>query len=67
MDTNPDKCEKGIINYSPHHTKEKRRPFVLTYMHSGKAFGVTDFINPNDSNEPIQQVIVNEPILMKYI
>jgi hypothetical protein len=25
---------------------------------TGKAFGVTDFINPGELNEPVQQVLV---------
>lgn len=25
---------------------------------AAKAFGITEFINPNDSKEPVQQVIV---------
>lgn len=26
---------------------------------AAKAFGITEFINPNDSKEPIQQVMLN--------
>jgi hypothetical protein len=30
---------------------------ILTFVHgTGKAFGVTDFINPEELNEPVQQV-----------
>ncbi|KAL6178333.1 hypothetical protein ACLB2K_049851 [Fragaria x ananassa] len=49
VDTNPEKGEKGSVS--------SYFLFFICLEFSAKAFGITEFINPNDSKEPVQQVI----------
>ncbi|PON53607.1 Alcohol dehydrogenase superfamily, zinc-type [Trema orientale] len=51
VDTNPEKVEKGLSNLKFLVNN------VFYFGSTAKAFGITEFINPNDCNEPIQQVI----------
>lgn len=65
VDTNPEKQEKGMHLIRCQVVHSAMSPLRVNYFvpGTGKLFGVTDFINPDELSEPVQQVFYSTQLV----